>query len=282
MKFKGSLDTLAAEVFDGAYLNFDEAYVADGPIVGIITQANYNPQDFTVDYEVWTGVRAGEMEQNAFAFPAQVSSSLVFPEIKDKQDSGGFDDAGIDDTTQGVPAPRQTPTYEGKTATVRLRAGGATSYNVKFSSSSDGTFTLPEGTFTRPPWEQGNSNDQPHGTPSDQGDQGDRQPNPGQAGTGGRPVDDGGATKTNSPEHRNINDKAVNGYIDLHQTRIHDTTEKTFATLSTFFRAIKNNRLQGWTHARWMDDEGNEDKEFHFKFDTAGSRFGAGTAFLKD
>ncbi len=80
IKFKTFFQKLNLETFDAVLLNFgSEKYVADSNVKAIIKQANINGEDYTISMECWLPVKSGEMEPYEFAWPANVSATWIFP-----------------------------------------------------------------------------------------------------------------------------------------------------------------------------------------------------------
>src|SRR5262249_2135571 len=82
IRFRAFLNTLALETFDTVTLNVP-AYVAAGPIKAVVEQASYNSDENTVNFECMVPVRAGEMTQMPFFWPADLPPDVVFPTPQD-------------------------------------------------------------------------------------------------------------------------------------------------------------------------------------------------------
>jgi len=92
-RFTTPLKLLGVETQDGVTLDFSVPfqYIANGPIVALVEEASYNSADRSIQFQCWTGVKAGQMEQYDFAYPADVDSTLTFPtseEIEAGYDGG--------------------------------------------------------------------------------------------------------------------------------------------------------------------------------------------------
>lgn len=252
LKFSAALDALNVETFDGVTLDFQGDYASNGPVLGTVEEGNYNPDTNQMDFMVWTGVRAGDMDSYDFAYPQQVSQFLQFPDPV--ATANGF---------SGGDGP-------GNNASGNInRSGQKQGVTVTFGNDPD-----PD------PYNQGNSQKQDRGdkSPTDQGD-----------GSPGNPDsnDSGGASQgVPPPPTPGINDGQITDpggtfWIDIRTTEISDSQNQgQTATLDTFFKEITEGKLKGDTKATWTD--GTQSGEFDFKFDDGGSKFGAGTAFLKD
>ena len=70
IKFKTFLNKLNLETFDAVTLDFDQPYVANGPVLAIVEKANYNSAENCVDFECLVPVVAGTMEKYPFFWPA--------------------------------------------------------------------------------------------------------------------------------------------------------------------------------------------------------------------
>ncbi len=79
IKFKTFLNKLNLETFDAVTLDFDQPYVASGPVLAIVEKANYNSADNCVDFECLVPVLAGTMEKYHFFWPAALPSSDTWP-----------------------------------------------------------------------------------------------------------------------------------------------------------------------------------------------------------
>ena len=78
---KTPLSKLKVEVFDTMGVTLPD--FADGEIKAVVEKANYNSDDHTIDFELWTPVRSGSRTPYIFAFPAGISETLVFPTLDD-------------------------------------------------------------------------------------------------------------------------------------------------------------------------------------------------------
>lgn len=250
LSYSASLDALNAEVFDGVTLDFVGDYASYDAVLGAVEQADYDSDQNTVNFSIWTGVRAGEMVPYDFAYPADISELLVFPDAIEEAEgyAGG---GGIGQDTSG-----------------RLdRKIGLTGLTVTYNGEVD-----PFGFGDRQNSDKGASK------PSDQGD-----------GDPGSPVvRDSGVTNQGPipPPSRRISSTHVDqgtlaSIIDIRKTTILDSDfpDQT-SVLATFFKQIKGGVLMGDTEAQWKDDD--NEGTFHFKWDTDDNEWGAGTAFLED
>jgi len=251
LNFQASLDALNAETFDGVTLNFTQNYQANSATLGIVEMADYNSESNTINFSVWTGVRAGEMEAYNLAYPAAVSSSIRFPDAIEEAKSysgGGGVSGGAGGTLD--------------------RRGPHAGITVTYNGTSD-------------PFGMGSRKNSDRGAvkPSDVGDT--------QAGAA-EVTETGffvqGSEPPPTPElgQSAIEDKGTAPYyIDIRVTEVLDSDNPgNVTTFDTFFKEVTENKLKGDTDANWSD--GTNDNTFDFKYDSGGSQWGAGTAFLQD
>lgn len=251
LKFKASLDALNCEVFDGADLSFSHDYVSSASVLGRVEEADYEADDNTIDFSIWTGVRAGEMVPYSFAYPAGVNQSLVFP-TPIEQASGNAGGSTINNRAGGK-FNRRGP-----------RSGGG-GVNVQWNDND------PHGDGGRKRSDKGSQH------PSDQGDGSPGSPKTNETGS----YNHGDAPPPTKPQSdQSITEPTDPWWIDIRKTKIFDSNTQNNTTLDTFFEEISGGKLHGKTSASWKD-ESNEG-EFDFKWDDEGNKFGAGTAFLKD
>jgi hypothetical protein len=79
VKFKTFLNKLNLETFDAVTLDFDQLYVANGPVLAIVEKANYNSAENCVDFACLVPVAAGTMEQYHFFWPAALPQTDTWP-----------------------------------------------------------------------------------------------------------------------------------------------------------------------------------------------------------
>jgi len=79
VKFKTFLNKLNLETFDAVTLDFDQPYVANGPVLAMVEKANYNSAENCVDFECLVPVVAGTMEQYHFFWPAALPQTDTWP-----------------------------------------------------------------------------------------------------------------------------------------------------------------------------------------------------------
>lgn len=249
LKFDAALDALNVETFDGVTLNFDGDYAANESVLGCVEEGNYNPDSNTMEFLVWTGVRSGDMTQFDLAYPQNVSVLLKFPDPI--AEAAGF--AGGDGPGNSAAGDIN-------------RKGNQVNVNVTFEKDD------PYSDGTRKKQDKGSNK------PSDTDDE-----NPGRpVAFGGENVNFGGGPPETPPvTQTNIQDSGEVFLIDIRSTEIADSDNPgQVATFDTFFKEITDSKLKARTDATWKSDA--NEAEFDFKFDSAGSKFGAGTAFLQD
>jgi len=248
LTFQASMDSLNVEVFDGVSIDFIGNYASNVAFTGLVENARYDSLTHTVDFEIWTGVRAGDMAPSDLAFSKDVSKLVLFPsEIDVASGFAGGDSIGKD--AEGV----------------IVREGG-TGLTVQYNGAVD-----PFG------WDDARTSDH---TPRKISDVGDLNPGEPEVKETGAIIP--GLIPLSNPidEPRQIPDPEFPFTIDIRETEVVDSENGTSATLDSFFKAIKDSKLQGSVNAEWSD--GSKDAEFDFKHDSEGNKFGAGTAFLKD
>ena len=70
IQFRTPLHKLNLETFDAVTLDFDQPYVANGPVTAIIESARYNSVDNCIDFVCLTPVVAGTLVKYPFFWPA--------------------------------------------------------------------------------------------------------------------------------------------------------------------------------------------------------------------
>lgn len=82
------LHKLGVETLDAVTLQLSQSFVSNAPIICQVDACQYSSTDDTITLTLWTGVLAGEMNQNILAFPAGISESVVFPLYNNIQAGG--------------------------------------------------------------------------------------------------------------------------------------------------------------------------------------------------
>jgi hypothetical protein len=80
---KVPLTKLKLETLDTVSLEFAKNYIANVAVNGIVQKATVNTDDWSIDMDIWTPVRLGEMTPYPFAYPEGVDQQLIFPTQKD-------------------------------------------------------------------------------------------------------------------------------------------------------------------------------------------------------
>jgi len=289
VKFKTFLNKLNLETFDAVTLDFDQHYVANGPVLAVVEKANYNSADNCVDFECLLPVAAGTMEKYHFFWPAALPSTDIWPPA-DEIAAGCAGGDGI-----GTGATGNLPV--GDTATIPdgsvVFVGGP---NVVFRAHSDwGDRTPTDVGFTPQPVVDSATyiNLSP----------------------GSRPrLNLRTYPRRSLPAITPAASSSSEITVDLHNTKILDTSdaETKVAYLSSILAGItENGELAISREALVADEENPEGRpltdvlkfgeeylgirtdvsivdeedgehEFDFKYDEETEKFGAGTAFLQD
>ncbi len=249
LRFSAALDALNIETFDGVTLDFDGNYASNGSVLGYVEAGNYNPDQNTMDFSVWTGVRAGDMEAYDLAYPQAVSTFLSFPDpVAEAAGFAGGDGPG--NSASGVVH----------------RLGAAKGVTVTFKEDD--------------PYSDGSRKKQDRGSkkPSDVGDKnpGDPETNAvGSANQGTPPPPTPGINDTQ------IIDTGSPFWIDIRTTEVSDSDNPgNTAVFASFFYEVADGLLKGRTDAVWKDND--NEGEFAFKWDGEDGKFGAQIAWLKD
>lgn len=270
-RFTTPLNLLNVETQDGVTLNFSTPYISNGSIIALVEEASYDSSNQQIQFQCWTGVKAGQMEQYDFAYPADVDETLTFP--TPEEIANGFDGGwGTNkEATGSVGDTAQDPEYH-------------TFYTIGDS------------------FDMGNRkySDKGQPKPSDRGDS-----HPGTPYVEGTPIlsvanpgpGSGDITRyTLETEDSELAIRPVDyeqslAQIDLHSTPIYDSiTEKT-TYLASFFSKIDfaaSKQVDGdnepYLHARtdsiWSSVDQSDGREFLFQYDTDIESWGAGLAFL--
>lgn len=106
--FKTPISKLTLETFDTAALTLPD--VADGTIKGTVEAANYNSDDHTIDFEVWTPCKAGTRTPYLFAWPADIEELSIFPTLEEEINGFAGRDKAPNFTTIAPPGHTLSPT----------------------------------------------------------------------------------------------------------------------------------------------------------------------------
>lgn len=259
IRFKTALQKLNLETFDCVDLQFgSQNYVASSNVKAIVEKANYNSNDLSIDFECLTPIEAGTMEPYVFFWPAAVSPSLTFP--TPPEIAAGF--AGGD----GI----------GKDATGDLPVG----FTDSVGNLNGVVFVGGPNVVFRPQSDRGDR------TPTDVGFTAQEIITPAvyaELETSTNPNPDLTLNYVDPIRPLKLPDVLKGGkVIDIRRTKIVDSANpEVNSTLSSLIREINDaNELVLKTDAKFSD--GTTEAAFDFKYDEDGSKFGAGTAFLKD
>lgn len=255
LKFRGFLNLLNLETFDTVNLDLgSEGYVSNSAVKAIVEKADYDSDNNTIDFECLVPIKFGEMVEYEFFWPSAATGN--FPTVQEIRNGLAGGD-GIGATASGA-LPVGTAALTG-TSTVIV--GGP---NVVFNPQSDrGDRTpydtgfvvqdvIPESYDTAELDIQAN-------------------PNPDLTLNYVDPI----------PDTLRPASAAGVTIIDIRKTKVVDSDNPGVeAFLDTIIRSIESEDLVLDTEAKYGD--GTNIKEFDFKYDLEGEKFGAGTAFLKD
>ena len=82
LRFSTPLHLFKLETFDG--VDIDISSLSDDAIRSLITKADYDSNDLSLNFEVWTPVRAGTTEAYDFAYPADIAEETEWPTQDDR------------------------------------------------------------------------------------------------------------------------------------------------------------------------------------------------------
>jgi hypothetical protein len=299
------LHKLNVETLDCITLNFEKPYVSDNPTKAIIQKATFNSVDQLIDMECWLPIKFGTMSPYDFAWPADVSSDWIYP-TNDDVILGRSGSAWIGEDAIGV-----LPIGDVEdTSTEQFSSGGGTSVSrgptrgkdwqpptyETFSPEADAaaraeafTYGLKAKAKAKDDWLR------------ERHDTGDRNPSDkdftaqsvGNTGRSGEIV----ATTKVEPSKQLLtpNPQAVipthiplpgEGLIlDLSLTKIQDynRSEGAIAYLKDIlhFNAAGDKLCLCSDLQIWDVSGADPEKEFDFRYDADGDKWGAGTAWLK-
>jgi hypothetical protein len=256
--FSTFLHKLNLETFDCVTLDFDQGYVATGPIKALVEEASYNSETNRIDLKCLVPVKSGQMTKYQWFWPAGLAFHLTWP----PPDEIAAGDAGGDGEGMGAGGNLPIGYFEDWGDDIVIVGGP----NVVFRPRSDWG--------DRHPMDVGFSA-QSIGII----------PNYAEVRYGPKPrlnlrtfmIE---PTKPSGPQPLPT---AV--VIDIRKTHILDSEEapNRYTVLSDVFKRITGD---GWLVLRddlkIASEEQPDGKEFDFKYSDEYEVFGAGTAFLKD
>lgn len=80
VQFTTPLHKLNIEVFDFVSLDFGEPFVSNGPVIGMVEAADYDSENNTISFTIWTPVRIGEMSAYQYAYTATIDYVFDSPD----------------------------------------------------------------------------------------------------------------------------------------------------------------------------------------------------------
>jgi hypothetical protein len=257
LRFRGFLDLLQLESFDTIeLLSSGQSYVASTDIKCVVQRATYDSNSNTIQFECEVPVKAGTTVEYQFFWPSSLSVTNTFP--TPAEIAAG--NAGGDGIGAGATGTLPIGFTDGISSGGTVFVGGP---NVVFRATSDrGDPTPTDVGFTAqtiiPPTVFAEVETSVN-------------PNPDLSLNYVDPI----------PPMQDMVKYASDNVIDIRRTKIVDSANGTdHAFLISIIREILNEELIIATSAKFGDGENAE--EFDFEFDAEGSKFGAGTAFLKD
>lgn len=102
--FKTPLNKLNLEVFD--CLTVDHPALSSTPVKTMVEQASYDSATNSISFTCWTPIRSGEKTVYDFAWPADVSETLIYPTVSDQ--AAGFAGGGNGPNFNVVAPPNST------------------------------------------------------------------------------------------------------------------------------------------------------------------------------
>lgn len=126
--FKTSIAKLKIETLDTITLNFSHNFIANGPIDCLVESAKLNTSDYTITFDLWVPVRAGEMTEYLFAYPADLDIQYFFPTDEDVQQGragGGGTNVVEPNRDVTLPDPQTVPEDISKPMTADPGNGGS-------------------------------------------------------------------------------------------------------------------------------------------------------------
>jgi hypothetical protein len=265
VRFKAYLQLLNLEVFDTVLLSLGSDYVSTGDIKAVVDEASYNSDDQTIDFTVSTPIKSGTMVEYEFYWPSQVSVTRKFPtDFELENGYAGGDGIGAE-ATGNLPIGYTDPDDWGSGV---VWVGGP---NVVFTgpadygenTPSDIGFVAQDVIFTEQYAELDVS---------------------------ANPDPDMTQIYKDDMELGSLGPMEFDGLvIDIRKTIVIDSNlgeDGPKSKFHTFFKTIMADGTDGklvvdCDESLWTNSESGEGKEFHFKYDDEGEKFGAGTAWLK-
>jgi hypothetical protein len=129
ISFETFLNHLDLETSDAITFNFSNTYISTGSIKGEIEVADFDSESQTIFIRCWLPIKAGQMTQYVFAWPADISEEITFP-LEEEIEAGYAGGNGIGANASGELPIGDTTRIESKAVFV----GGP---NVVYGSRSD-------------------------------------------------------------------------------------------------------------------------------------------------
>jgi hypothetical protein len=101
VKFKTPIHKVRLEPFDVVTLNLPD--IAPSPVKCIVEKATLDSEALTIDFDVWTPMKAGTTVPYDFAWPATVDEQALFPTIEERQQ--GYSGSGTEPNFSVVAPP---------------------------------------------------------------------------------------------------------------------------------------------------------------------------------
>jgi len=79
VQFQTFLTNIQLESFDTILLNFAKQYISNTAIKGVLQTVNYDPETHLLSFDIELPIRAGEMSQYPFYWPAALAADKAFP-----------------------------------------------------------------------------------------------------------------------------------------------------------------------------------------------------------
>jgi len=267
IRFKTYLQKLNLETFDTVTLDFgSHDYVSTGSVKAIVEEATYNSNDQTIDFICHTPVRSGEMVEYKFFWPSALTVDDTYPTTNDIINGYAGGD-GIGTEATGYLSIGFTDPDDWGSGIIWV--GGP---NVVFTGPADhGESSITDVGFIAQPviftnqYAELNVSANPDPDLSQQYKQ-DMEL------AGLSPID-----------HDTVG-------IDIRKTPIIDSDQGEngpVATLDSFFKTLtddnQNSKLiVDCDESQWANSEEPDGKEYDFRYDEDGGKFGAGTAWLQN
>ena len=300
------LHKLNIETLDCITLNFEKAYVSDNPTKAVVKKATFNSAEQLIDIECWIPIKFGVMSPYDFAWPADVSADWFYPtdyEIHWGHSGGGW--VG-EDAVGKLPIADIKDTNPGE----QFNSGGGTSqskacHHITYTAPVYETFDpVADAAARATAFEDGQKAKKAAADAwyKERHDTGDRNPSDknfvaqnvettnrsGEIVASSNPY----ATKpvpTSEPVRydpvRQLPVPSGGVILDLSNTKVRDysRSDEALAYLKDILHFnADGDKLCLCSNLKIWDVAGEDpEKEFDFKYDKDGEKWGAGTAWLK-